>query len=158
MDTVLAIYHLVPAPVWAFIFGAPFIVALINVLKKLFGVNSTLVIHIMTVTTSFLVTAIPEYVLNNPKPFSFLGAYTTAFFTAANILYAVSKKLAPFWADVAAYSARKEAAKLQPSAPVAVTPSALNSEHPVTIAAADTPTPPPVAPPLPTADPTVFEG
>lgn len=144
MDAILNIYHSVPPFVWAFVFGTPFIVGFVNVCKKLFGVNSTFVIHTLTITTSFLLTAIPEYVLNNPKPFTILGAYTTAFFTTANFLYAITKRLAPFFQAVQAYETKKAAAAS----------STLDVATPASVSATVAPT----VVQIPVTDPTVFEG
>ncbi len=129
MNSIVAFYQSVPPEAWALLFGTPAIVAFVELVKRVAGVHSKAVIHILTTTSAFLVTALPLYVLNNPKPFEFLGAYTATFFMLANLLYAVSKTVAPFMAQVKAYEDRKQRSATPVAAPAIVQPKtpALNS-------------------------------
>lgn len=154
MNAFMTFYHAVPAPVWAFIFGTPTLVLVVNLAKKLFGVKSTLVIHSLTATSAFLLTALPQYILNNPKPFSWLGAYTTAFFTGANFLYAAVKVLTPFFRDVEAYEAKKTLAN-GPVTPLATT---VTVPAPEAAVGTTTTTAVPGTTVTATASPTVFQG
>lgn len=148
MDTFLSIYHSIPPFVWGFIFGTPFIVGFVNVLKKVFGVNSTLVIHTLTTTTSVLLTLLPEIITHNPKPGAYNIAFVTAFFTFANFLYAASKKLQPFLDAVQAYEDRRNAAKESTLAP-ATAASVSSTAGPIAT---------PAVTQIPVSDPTEFEG
>lgn len=112
MNSILTIYYALPPQVWAFVLGTPAIVTFVGFCKKAFGTKSTLVIHSLTATISFLLVALPEYVLNNPKPLSWLGAYSAAFFAAANFLYALVKVLNPFFQEVKQYEDKKTVSAL----------------------------------------------
>lgn len=158
MDTFVTFYNAVPPFVWAFIFGAPAIVLTVNVCKKLFGVNSTLVIHSLNVTIGFILANGAEYLSHNPKPLIFNAAVTSALFTTANFLYAASKKLAPFFTAVENYEARKaRTAAADAPAPAPSVSSTSNTTMSYSTTGSGVITTPTTVT-IPVSDGTVFEG
>lgn len=121
MHYLLSIYHALPPQFWAFFGGGSFLALFAEGLKRLLGVKSTLVIHVLTSTTAFLMTVIPVLINNQVIAQQVLGEYTGIFFVGANILYAAAKTTYPFWQKVSAYNLHKSevkngtAAELQPA-------------------------------------------
>lgn len=85
------IYSILPTEVWIVLF-APVVVFIVNRLKNLLGAKKfDIVIHVLTITTSWLVVYLPTVIEHVAKPLPLLGAYTAGLFTVANLLYAGSK-------------------------------------------------------------------
>lgn len=118
MSQLLAIYDLVPSYIWVAVIGA--LVSLFSELnKRLFGIESTRVIHIFVVSTAFAVATIQPLILNQAIPLSVLGEHAATFYLYANLFFVfVTKALQPFLVKVQAYELRhkedKAAAKVTP--------------------------------------------
>lgn len=143
MSAFISIYQAIPAELWPVILG-PIAAGFVEVLKRVLGVQkAAVVVHALTATIATLLTVLPTILMHAAKPPEFLAAYAASIYAAANFAYVLVKAMAPFWASVKAYEARKSARSAE-NAPATV---AATSGHvpPAGAAAAGYPAPAGVA-------------